>query len=370
MRTATAAFRAALAASHKLAVRVDVKTGAGSLLTPDGLQVIDGSVTLDQTAAIRGRCELSLTDDGTLGLVPDSATSALAPYGNRLVVSRGVEYPDGTRELITLGTFRIDSVDVADSEGALAMRVSGLDSAAIVVDARFEEPYEVAAGTSIETAITALVSAALPGVVTNYPGSTFTTPALRAEEGADRWEFAQSIARASGLALYFDGDDKLTLTPADGGSTVATLAEGAAGVLLSAERGWKRAGAYNRVIATGENTGEAIPVRGVATDDNPLSPTYYFGPFGKVPLFFASQFIVTAEQAAAAAQSILQRQLGTTQEVSFGTLVDPTLEPGDAVRITRERAGIDEDHIIDALTIPLSAGLPMTGRTRAQEVTS
>ncbi len=50
---------------------------------------------------------------------------------------------------------------------------------------------------------------------------------------------------------------------------------------------------------------------------------------------------------------MLARQLGTTQQVSFGTIVDAKREPGDIVRITR-LGGIDEDHVIDSLTIPLT----------------
>ncbi len=62
---------------------------------------------------------------------------------------------------------------------------------------------------------------------------------------------------------------------------------------------------------------------------------------------------------------ILARELGTTQTVDFGTVTNPALEPNDVARVTRLRAGIDEDHIIDALTIGLDAAAAMTGRTRA-----
>ncbi len=377
MRSTSDAFKAAIAQSQRAVVKVEVLSGGAviDMLTADpaattstGAAAITGTVTLDSRAASRGRFDLTLVDDGTLGLVPTTAASLLAPYGNEIRVYRGVQFSDGTAETPSVGIFRIDTATIDDSPAGMTIALSGLDRSATVADAKFEEPYEVAAGTPVQDAILAVVQHAIPDVVAIFPGVTFTTPQLRADEGSDRWRFAQDMATACGLELYFDGDGALRLAPLAGGEPVATLAEGDGGVLLSAARGWTRETTRNRWIVTGENTGEAAPVRGVATDLDPTSPTYYFGPFGKVPEFRSSPFVATAEQAEAAASYLLQRQLGTTQSVSFGVIVDPSLEPGDTVRITRLRAGIDEDNVIDSLVIPLGADQPMTGQTRARQV--
>jgi hypothetical protein len=169
------------------------------------------------------------------------------------------------------------------------------------------------------------------------------------------------------MEVWFDGTGTLRITPVAGSSAVvAELHEGATGVLVQAAAQWTRAGTYNRVIATGENsTQDAPPVRGVATDDTPSSPTYYHGPFGHVPRFYSSPFLTTDAQCVSAATAILQRQLGATKSVSFGSLVLPYLEPRDVVSIRRARAGINETHVIDKLSIPLGAAGTMTGTTRA-----
>lgn len=370
MRPATPEFRKAINQSHKLAVEILVRSPAGTLLAVfnDPIVITAGSVTLDHNAATRGRIDLTLVDDSTLNLVPNKPSSLLAPCGNQIVVKRGIEYPNGLRELIQLGVFRIDRTVVNDSGNDLSIQVAALDRSSIVIDARFEEPYQIAAGTLVETAIFNLVKEAVSDVVADFPGTGFVTPAVIGEEGGDRWALAQGLAKASGLLLYFDGDGRLKLVPQPSGGPVATLSEGEKGVLLQAGREWTRQGAYNRIIATGENTAEVTPVRGVATDLNPASAMYYHGAFGKVPGFYSSQFIVTAAQAQAAAETMLNLQLGTMEVVNFGALVDPTLEPGDVVRITRARAGIDEDHAIDQLTIPLSANDTMTGVTRVRQI--
>jgi hypothetical protein len=367
MRSVSAAFAAAVVTSHRLATLVTV-------IDEDGVEtevpIIDGAVTLDQQAAVRGRVDLTLVDDGTLDLVPSAPTDLLAPYGNEIRVERGVTFPGGTTELVSLGVFRIEDAEVEETADSRQIRIAGRDRAARFEDARFEEPYQVAAGTNFATAIEAVLTAAWPDVPTDFTSTSLTTPALIAQEGDDRWAFVQGMARAMGMALYFNGDGTCVLAPDILSDPVVTLAEGDGGVLLLAGRQWTRQGTFNRVIATGENTGETAPARGVATDENTLSPTYYFGPFGKAPRFYASPFITTDAQAEAAAQSILDRELGTLEQVSFGAFVLPHLEPGDTARITREVTGIDEDHVIDSLTIPLAASDSMSGATRARQVTS
>ncbi len=372
MRPASAAFRAAIRESHTAVVVVEVLRDGevvegGTLTAYPTATAISGTVTLDSRAASRGRFELVVVDDGTLGMVPTVATSLLAPYGNEVRIRRGLVLPTGTIEVVSLGIFRIDRANVEDTPDGLRIALDGLDRSATVADARFEEPSEIAAGTLVEDAILSLDRRAIPGVVYSFPGVTFETPLVRCEEGGDPWKVAQDLATACGLDLHFDGDGVLVLVPEPSGDPVTTLAEGPGGVLLTAAIGWTRDGIYNAVIATGENASLAVPARGVARDLDPMSPTYYYGRFGPKPEFYASPFIVTDDQALAAATARLQRQLGTTQGVNFGTIVDPSLEPGDVAQITRLRAGIDQANIIDTLTIPLGVDQPMTGTTRARQ---
>ncbi len=368
MRPVSDVFAAAIQQSHRIAAAATVSRYTQSLEVP----VLDGTVTLDQRAAVRGRLDLTITPDPTLDLVPSDPADLLTPYGSELTVRRGIRYPDASSELVSLGVFRVQECEITDNAAGQQIRVTGLDRAQVVIDARFEEPYQVPAGTNYATAIREVLAAGYPSIETAFTATSRTTPALVAQEGDDRWAFAQEMAKAIGMDLYFDGDGVCVLVPSStvgSSQPVATIAEGAAGVLIDVGRRWSREGTFNRVIATGENTGQAAPARGVATDDNPASPTLYGGPFGRVPRFYVSQFLASDAQAAEAAAAILARELGTTQQVQFGAIVNPALEPGDIARITRARSGIDEDHIIDQLTIPLGPAGVMTGITRATQVT-
>jgi Domain of unknown function (DUF5047) len=362
-------FLATITGPHEVVVKATLLHNGDEIELPT---VVDGSVTLDANAATRGRCDLSIADDGTLGWVPTDSTSPLAPYGQEIRIERGVRYVDGEEELYPLGVFRIEDSGVNDTGSEFAIAISGLDRSARVIDAKFEEPYQIAAGTNYATAILSTIQAVWPDVPHNLATTSRTTPVLIAEEGSDRWDFCQRMAAAIGMELFFDGNGVLTMQPVAQfvtGEPVWEIAEGENGVLVYASRQWTRQGSFNRAIVTGENIGRTdTPARGIATDDNPNSPTYYLGPFGRVPDFFHSEFITTNEQAADVAAARLARQLGTTQQISFGSVVNPRLQPSQVVRIVRARADIDEDHVIDNLTIPLSAEGEMSGSTRATVV--
>ena len=105
--------------------------------------------------------------------------------------------------------FRVEDAEVSDD----GVQIAGLDRSARVIDARFEEPYQVAAGTNTEAAIAAVLGEALPGVLTVFPGTSYT-PLLFGEEAGDRWQFAQDLALSIGMTLYFNGDGAAVLSPA------------------------------------------------------------------------------------------------------------------------------------------------------------
>ena len=358
MRQASAKFDAAVKESHRVAVTAEVLTAAGS----EPIEVIDGSVTLSATAGSRGSLDLTVPVD----LAPTDSSSLLAPYGNEIKVSRGIEYPDGSVELVSLGVYRIDSVTATDS----SLSLTGIDRSIKVIDAVFEEPYSLTAGANIADVIQLLIAVADPTTTFRFATTALTTPALFADDGTDRWDFCQGLGEAMGCSLYYDGDGVCVLAPAPTGLTppVYTVSEGEGGVLLGASRDWSRADAVNRVKVTGEAVGSSGDVpTGEARDTNPLSPTFYGGLFGKVTFTYSSSYVTTDEQADFVALVILTHKLGTTAAVSFDSLADPRLEPYDVVQVRREQIGADESHILDSVTIPLGLG-QMSATTRALQV--
>ena len=69
-----------------------------------------------------------------------------------------------------------------------------------------------------------------------------------------------------------------------------------------------------------------------------------------------------------AAKAELRRTSGVAETVSFQALVDPSLDVGDGVKVTRTSLGIDATYRIDRLDIPLDPETPMSVVARTRRV--
>lgn len=368
MRTVSSRFLESLVRPHQPVSTVYVDE------TP--VPIVDGSVTLDGQSTTRGSVTLTVAvnDDNKDLWIPDSPYSLLAPYGNEVEVARGIQWADGSPpEMVNLGKFRIDDTNVDDRGRDLTVEVVGLDRSAIIIDGVFERGDVIPVDSVAAEVIQELVNEVYdPTYASDFLANEVTLPFLMYEIGEDRWDFCQGLAQAIyGSALYFDGDGVLTLAKPKTTLTEPdyTITEGDQGNLLGASKAWGREDACNRVVVTGESSGET-PVMGVAMDLETGSPTHYYSSdFGRVTFSYSSEYIRDQEQADDVAQTILNQKLGTGQQISFEAFVCPMLEPGDVVEVVRERIGVNELHVIDSVTIPLTKDGTMTATTRVTRVT-
>lgn len=355
MRSASEAFARIIAGPHDLEVRADVLLDR--VVIEEGLAVTEGRLRFDRAAARLAALDCTIADPLR---IPTGPTDILTPFGYELRVWRGIP-----GELLPLATCPIQQSAVDAVTGLT--RVAGLDRSQLVSDARFEDDEQIAAGTNYATAIEDLISAGVDGLEFLFPSTTFTTPLLTFSAQDDRWEAAQKMARSIGHEILFDGLGRCVMRPEPTFDTAPTLVIADGANLIDVRVSLDRAPAYNRVIAFSTNASTGAQYRGVATDDDPQSPTFYDGPFGRKPRFYASEFIASDEQATSAAAAILASELGVAKAVDFSALPDPRAECSDVALITNERTGIDALHILDSLTIGLGPEAPLTGASRAQE---
>lgn len=364
MRSSSDDFEEAIRSAPKLSTTVLLEEPDGTI-TP--IPILGGSVTLDGTATSRASASLQVTPD----LVPALSSDPLAPYSNKVHVSRGVRYSNDLVEEITLGTFHIDSTTGEDTGSDLPVSVNLLDFSQRIADAVMEDPGQIDAGTECTDAIQTLVLDVLPDCEFDFidpvdvNGDPITLPLLNYEDGDDRWEMCQDIADACQCDLYFSSTGVLTLRlHPEAIEPDLEVFEG--GILVSASKTWNRAETYNRVVVNGQNTG-GPDVRGVAIDDDALSPTQYGPEFGRRTFPWSSDYVTTQVQADATAQYILSLKRGIGQEISLGAVVDPRLEPFDVIAVKRDRLSIDGLYIVDSLTIPLQEA-EMSIETRTSRV--
>jgi hypothetical protein len=358
----SAAFRTAVTASDQLAVvRVTVLYNGQPL---GDLLAVSGSVTIDGTrdGALRS---LSLT------CAPDdNARMWLTALGAEIQVWRGLTIA-GDDELVPLGVFVIDAdLDEAD-DGSLA--ISAADRSQRISRARWTDPYVVAAGADVGTAVGAILTTCWPQCPIGFTtiGKALGAQAIfEAGESSDPWKDARALMASAGFDLYFDGDgyaqyrlapDPLTATPC------ATYYDGALAIVVSRTRKASLGQTYNGVIATAEGSGVETPLRGEAWDDVPTSPTYRYGPMGQVPLFYSSPLLTTQADVDSAAATRLARVRGRTEQMAWTLVPNPAHEAFDVIEFVTTATGARARYMIDVVTIPLD-NTTMSATARQMQV--
>jgi hypothetical protein len=331
VRPVSPAFLAALRGSHRAPAQAYVVAAGQTGTDPTGTEIaiIGGDVQADATAAIRATLQLT-----TSTAFPERASDDLAPYGNEIFVRRGIAFGGGRVEWVSLGYFRIHSVEQDDDPDA-PVRIAAQDRMAGIVEARLITPRQFAAATLYGSVVDDLVTEVYPWATIEWDDTTDGDAlgrSLIAEE--DRWQFLDDLVTSRGKIWYWDHRGVLMIrTAPDVDEPVWEVNAGASGVLIAVSRDLSRDGVYNAVVASGEALDTTEPPRAVAVDDNPLSPTYWEGAFGKVPRFYSSPFITTTDQAQATANAMLRAKLGLPYRVEFQAIVNPALEPWDPVAV-------------------------------------
>lgn len=342
-------FLQRLAESHIVATRVQLFLTDGRVVD---LEHTGGSVTVDRSQSIRRTCTVTGAD---VTLIPRTPTDELATYGARLRIARGVDYGDGTSELVPLGVFRLDAVEGDLGQGPVTLQ--GKDLSAVVTDDKFTEPY-TATGTVV-SAVTALIVRSIPdaAVITDITDTAIGRRTFDVE--GDPWAAVQEIAAVAGAVVYASADgvfviatlpDLLTTDPV----WAVEATEG--GVYISGTRAMTSDNVFNGVLARGENTADNVaPVSYLATDVDPNSPTYWGGPFGRRPMFYSSSTLITEAACIQAANMRLAAAKAPNASGNFSSLPNPALEVGDVLRVLHED-GTRELHQVAAFTVPLDLG--------------
>lgn len=316
------------------------------------LEHTGGSVTVDRGQAIRRTCTVTIADPT---LIPRSPSDQLATYGATLRISRGVDYGDDSQELVPVGVFRLDSVGGDASQGPVTLQ--GKDLSAVIADDKFTTTYTVT-GTLV-SAVTELIHRSIPTaeIVASISDVPIGTRSYDIE--ADPWAGCQEIAAAGGAEVYPDADgvfriatlpDLATATP------VWSIEATEGGAYISANRAMTSDNVNNGVMARGENTTDNVPpVSYLATDNDPNSPTYWSGPYGRRPMFYTSATLISTGACQQAAILKLAQAKAPNASGDISSLPNPALEPGDVLRVMHED-GSRELHQAASFTVPLDVG--------------
>lgn len=322
------------------------------------------SMTFDRGNPIRRIASISLTETSTTGvplLVPTGPTSLLAPYGNEITLYYGLQYADGSQELIPVGVFGIESTAITDSATDLTLTLNVQDRARSYQRAGFGDVYVVGPSLDVGGAIAALLNAIGVGFqplfnfASTFPFTTPLTPTVYMP-GDDPWAAATALADSAGCELFHDPLGTCVLLPVPNPQTQAVVwsyDEGALSTDIDLTRTLSRTAAFNNVIRDGQGSGVTVPVRGISADTNPASPTWVGGAYGVQTDYATSSLYTTPGMAQAAAAATLLTALGSVETLSLDVIPKPDHDVDDVIEVTRVRAGIPSGsrYVLDSGTL-------------------
>jgi len=364
-----------LTSSHGLQVFVDVWKG-GVRLTPNGLPITGGTITVDRTQSTRRSISLTVPPFlskgyyGQVPALPSAPGDVLGHYGQELRVTHALVTPSGAILPVPVGRFRI--TDGAGSDlGLTEVTVTGVSREAYVVEDTFSAPRTFS-GPSGVAIIRQLILETLPSaeVAVLTRRDRRVTPTT----WDDRWTAIQELATSLSVQVYADPMGRFVITdlPTMQTPPVWRFQPKAGGSLLDASRTSSRQGVFNRWVVQGATPdGATAPIQGVAQDDVAGSPTRYGDPdagfFGKAPTTVSMPSLTTLADCQAYARTQLALSTGGAESLNLSTLPHAGLEALDVVEIVTDPGRTSQTarkHMIDSFTLPLTAAGDFSVATR------
>jgi hypothetical protein len=341
-------------------------------------------ITIARSANTRRCGSVTLTEGVAWGpnlqpvrVVPQTQQDVFLPYGAELVLYSGLYFAGGqdqiydpstgeyqAGELIQLGVFGVNDVVVDHTAPNLVVTLDTFDRAKAVSRAGIIDDTQLPLGIEIGAAIQQVCTTVNGGLPTGWPfvfdfqNSNTLTPATAIvwKAGDDPFAQLRSLANSCGFDLYFDPSGTLCFLPIPNPwqqPVAMSFQPGEQNLSTELARTASRENAPNYIIRIGQDVNDN-PIQGVSIDQNPDSPTYIGGSYGRQVDCQTSSLITSTAQGQAASDAALLLALGTIEAIDLKAAVGrPDLDVDSVVQVTDPVAGIvvPSLYVIDSLTL-------------------
>lgn len=356
MLSSTALYKSVLHTPHKRAAYIDVYDIDGNIRQL-GIPIVGGFVTANLTNRVTRSAQFDLSDE----FFPRSVDDVMSPYRAVVRIFAGTEYGNGTVEVFPIFTGRVYAVN-RNANGSVTFRAD--DLAADVVACRFEQPVNSRTTAMATAEVQRLILQALPQATFGTNDVTDTlTPKLTWDE--DRGQALDDLSEAMGGRWYALGNGDFVIREFiyAVGTPVQDFLDEPKGLLSDATTSVTRDGTANSVVVVAERMDGTDPVRYVARDGTPSSPTEFTGPFGKVVQVIKVQTPLSTTAAQKLARTQLAAATALSEQWAVSVVPDYTMEPGDTAHLRYRE--LENNQVIDAITYPLMTKAPMRLETRS-----
>jgi hypothetical protein len=305
-----------------------------------------------------------------LDVSTDASVTELVPIGMGMIDDVTTHATGGTTgsgaSTNVAGSTAVIGQGGGQTGGGIAIKCHVNDLSYAIKRNVWQMPYTVPGGILYTDAIQAMVLDRLPSQTAfNLSTTTRVTPLLvyGAQQGGDPWQDMMELAGAIGFEIFFDPTGVFVCRPVPDptlANPVWQFDETAVQLVAEATRDLSSDQTFNDIVVVGQSTSTQNPFSAEAYDDNPSSPTYILGPYGRVAQRLTFSQITSQDQAQDTAQAALNASLGAADTVTLTCVPMPALEPGDIVKVVCGDVKVDGTYMVNSMTTPLSPADPQT----------
>lgn len=374
MIVAPDSYKRALRHAHESIIRVTAYEGTTEI---GDLEVVSLDMTLDATTNIHRTASIVVAVD-PLKTESRDALEAVSTTAGKVVIKHGVGYGGNPVDntMVTLATLRVEEMSGRLTEATRTLQC--YDRTLLLSE--YTLPTARPLNDTYANLIQTLVSETLPGesvTVASGIDTTKTPAAGKAfNRGDDRLARIQELAGAIDAWLICDEYGAFHLTHAPG--TDAASAQdsqwhfdtGTEGVLIDSESIYSRREQYNAIslefTPSDEDWGSAHLFM---WDNDPTSPTYFDGDFGKRVLSLSEEYdhLPSVNEAERVGRRKLWENSGATRAIRVTAVYNPLLLPGDKITVDVEDTNggfTTETHFIEKINFGFGGTAAMDLDTR------
>lgn len=353
---------------HTHQARVRVKLYHDGALVGE-LPVSSVQLTIDGTAEIRRSGSLDLGVDW-LDTTSRDIIEQVNVQTSEVTIEHGIDWGPAGTEWVLLARMRIDSLSKSLAAGTRTVAI--FDRALLLAEHKFPtvRPLNDTYVNLIET----MLHETMPGVSFTVDPAVDDTiepsDGKSLDLGGERLSEMVRFAEAVEAVFYNTNTGAFALSPyEEDGTPVWDVDAGPGGVLVDLTEEFSREQQYNAVgiTFTPAVDGAEWEKYIYLWDNDPTSPTYYDGPFGKRPIFFEEEYrhLPNDTRAEKVARRKLLQYAGATRALQVQAFSNPLLQPNDRIRVIWPDGTI-ETQIIDAISLSLAPEASMSIQTRLQ----
>lgn len=374
MQTLSPTFIAAIKSPvHTIAIRMTVLDTSGNPVpggvfhdvsyTADSTGIMtDGSVDLDITRGARRTFTASLLNDNG-EWAPQADWSGLF-YVNRMIrLERGIQISENTYEYVTIGTFYIDTADIAIEKNMSMIALAGTDGWKKLATSRFGYAKTYAKNTNVNVILKDLASfagitkLALDDLNTRTTAAKQLSVALAVERDHEFGDIVSNLATTFGIYIYFDPFGRMVSSevPQPGTTQPCWVYDPSDNNnLLTVKASYKDDLFFNAVLVYGTGN-KNHPVVSNRADTDPRSPTNV-NAIGRRTDYYETDTISTQAQADACANKRYTDNMAVTEDIQLETICNPAFEGGDIITVREPSfSNLNSNYIVRQLSIPLSS---------------